>query len=94
MWQYNFGGAKPRLKPATSLFPTYGLDARLAILVGLDLKLPGAQAAYDFIMEQSHAGNTRALAVDILRDRSEFALKQTSGVSQAPASPADLRIVR
>jgi hypothetical protein len=95
LWTYNFGGEKPRIAPAKSLLPGYLVDARLALLVALDLKLPGAQQAYDMAMRAVHAANPGYSAVDALRERSEFALKTAagSGTAQLP-SPGNLRIVR
>jgi hypothetical protein len=95
MWTYNFGGAKPRQRPAKSLLPGYTVDARLALLVALDLKLQGAQHAYDLLMSASHADNPGYFTPNVLHDRSEFALRNATGgaVAQLP-TPASLRIVR
>ena len=93
MWTYNFGGTKPRIAPAKSLLPGYVIDARLALLVALDLKLPGASNAYDMLMRARHAANSDFSTLDALRERSEFALKTAAGTARL-AAPADLRIVR
>jgi hypothetical protein len=93
MWAYNFGGPKPRIAPAKSLLPGYVIDARLALLVALDLKLPGARGAYEMLMSAVHAANPGYSTIDALRERSEFALKTAAGTPRVPA-PADLRIVR
>ena len=105
LWTYNFGGAKPRIEPAKSLLPGYLIDARLSLLVALDLKLPGAQQAYDLVMRAVYTANPGYSTVDALRERSEFALKTATGSGESgsarppsasgqPPSPAGLRIVR